>query len=273
MNPLKLSGIFLVAVVLLMGSWFIFKIDFTVPAAAPKASLKETLFGNNGENLLNNFSIDNLKNLLKVQSSNLSATSTENQNLTNQLGENMASKILGASSDLLNYKSGELSSEQQQITDTLANQLKNQNYFSFDQPINDQLLKITSFNSISTKKQYLENLQNTIQKCFGGFNKSSADILKDAFEKEDTAPAKQLSEIYQCSYDGLIKITVPSEWLEMHKDLLVYYQNAKIIYKAIGDYQNDPLKASLALNKIEELINSANQNQAILEIKAKSIGL
>lgn len=273
MNPLKLSGIFLVAVVLLIGSWFISKPSLTIPSTAPKTSLKETLFGNNGENLLNNFSIDNLKNLVKSQTSNLSATSTEDQNLTDQLGKTMASNILGATSDLLNYKSGESSPEQQQITNTLANQLKDQNYFSLDQPINDQSLKITSFNSVSTKKQYLEDLGNTIQKCFNGFNKNVTDILKDAFEKGDVSSAKKLSEIYQCSYDGLIKITVPSEWLGLHKDLLIYYQNAKIIYTAIGDYQNDPLKAYLALNEITNLINSVEQNQTLLNIKAKSIGL
>jgi len=275
-NPLKISGIFLVAVIILMSSWFIFKTNFTIPSATPETSFKEALFGNNTENPLNNLNVDNLKNLFKNQISGLSVTSTtstENQNLTDQIGETMASKILGASKDLLNYKSGEMSPEQQQINDALANQLKDQNYFPLDQPIAESVLKITSVNSPSTKKQYLESLQNTIQKCFGEFNKNAADILKDAFERGDISSAKKLSGIYGCSYDNLINITVPSEWLNIHKDLLVYYENAKIIYEAIGDYQNDPLKAYLALNEIENLINSAEQNQTILDIKAKSVGL
>ena len=268
MNPFKVSGIFLIGVAIIAMSLFIFKTNF---APVPKASPGEKQV----ENPLSNLNLNKIKEFLGQQliATSSVATATEGQNLTEEIGKTMASKILGASKDLLNYKAGEeLSQEEKQISDELTNQLKNKNYLPLNQPIDEKSLKIAA-DSISAKKQYLESLTAIVQKCSGEFNKSVADVLKNVFEKNDPAPAKKLSEIYQCSYVSLINVSAPSPWLSLHKDLLVYYQNAKIIYEAISNYQNDPLKAYLAVNAIEGLIDSNNQLQTILEIKAKSVGL
>ena len=111
------------------------------------------------------------------------------------------------------------------------------------------------------------------QECFKNFDKSVSNVLKDAFEKGDTSSSKKLSENYNCVFNDLINTPVPSDWVSFHKDLLTHYQNCKIVYEAIGNYQNDPIKASFALDAIKELINSAEQLQTIFEIKAKSVGL
>lgn len=276
MNPLKISGLFLVSAVVLIGSWFIFKASFSSPANQQNQPAKTGFLGTGVENPFANIDLQNAKEFLSQQlssalsPSNETATSTEN--LTEQIGKAMSSKILSGSEDLLNYKSGELSSEEKLIADELANQLNNQNYLPLNQPINEKTLKIGD-DSLSAKKQYIENLGIVVKNCFSGFTKSAADILKDTIEKNDPTSAKKLSEIYSCAYNGLISAPAPSSWLDFHKDLLVYYQNAKIIYEAITGYQSDPLKAYIAVSSLENLIDSAKQIQTILEIKAKSVGL
>jgi len=268
MNPFKISGIFLIGVAIIAMSLFIFKTNFT---PAPKASSGEKQV----ENPLSNLNLNKIKEFLGQQliATSSVATATEGQNLTEEIGKTMASKILGASKDLLNYKAGEeLSQEEKQISDELTNQLKNKNYLPLNQPIDEKSLKIAA-DSVSAKKQYLESLVAINQECFKNFDKSVSNVLKDAFEKGDTSSSKKLSENYNCVFNDLINTPVPSDWVSFHKDLLTHYQNCKIVYEAIGNYQNDPIKASFALDAIKELINSAEQLQTIFEIKAKSVGL
>ncbi len=268
----------MISAAVLLGSWFIFKSSFSSPTNQQNQPEKTGFLGTGVENPFANIDLKTAKEFLNQQlsstfsSNSETATSTASQNLTEQIGKAMSSKILGASQDLLNYKSGELPLEGKQIADELTNQFNSQNYLPLNQPIDDKALKIGD-DSPSAKKQYIENLGIVVKNCFSGFNKSATDILKDAMEKNDSTSVKKLSEIYNCSYNGLISASAPSSWLDFHKDLLVHYQNAKIIYEAIGDYQNDQLKAYIAVNSLENLVNSADQIQRTLEIKVKSVGL
>jgi len=275
MNNWKISGFFLIGVGVLLGSWLIFKTNFSAAPITSQEGSKNN-FKTNIQHSLSSLNQNQTKNkeLLSQQlTANNSATSTPStQNLTEEIGKSIASKILGASANLLDYKPGEeLSPEEKQISDDLADQLKKQNYLPLNQPIDEKNLKIGS-DSIQIKIQYIEDLDNIVEKCFEGFNKTATDALTDIIEKNDPSSAKKLSEIYECCYKNAINLQSPSLWLSFHKDLLNYYQNAKIIYEAMSDYQNDPLKAYLAANAIKNLIDSANQIQAVLEIKAQSVG-
>ena len=274
-NPLKLIVVFVIAAFGLIGFWFAFKTNFASPLTHQEAQQSKTNFpeGNKINNPFLNLNLDLAKIKEFVNQNNSTSSMARNQNLTEEIAKTMAAKILTANENLLNYKSGEaLSSEQIQISNELINKLKNQNYLSLNQEIDEKTFKIDSTNSIFIKKQYIAAIEDINHKCFAGFHKDIPEIFKD-LEKNDNSSAKNLAQVYNCAYNELENRTVPLNWVDLHKNLLNYYQNAKIIYEALSNFQEDPLKAWLASNAISELIETANKIQDILEIKAKSIGL
>ncbi|MFA5386480.1 MAG: hypothetical protein WC297_02360 [Candidatus Paceibacterota bacterium] len=270
MNPLKLSVFFIIAAILLIGCWFVFRSDIKPITSAQNPNS----FWNNPNNPLSNLSIESIKNFFTKNPASTSSTDLSDQNLTQALTKDMASKILGASGDLLNYKTGQnLSSDQQQISDAALKDINTKDYLPLNQAIDEKILKINYSNAPSIKKEYLQNLRDIAINCFAQVNDSATQALSNAFERKDGTLAKNFSDAYACSYDKLLTTPAPYAWLSSHKDLLTYYQNAKIIYGAIGNIQSDPLKAYLAFNAINQLLKTGLDIQTIINLKAKSVGL
>jgi len=271
MNPLKLINFFLIATILLISGWFIFR-SGAKPAISVNSNKKS--FWNNQNNPLSNLDIKSIKNFFTQNLESSSSTNLSGQNLTQAVTKDLALRILGASSDLLNYKPGQnLSPRQQQISDDALKNINIQNYLPLNQPIDEKTLKINSSDAPSIKKEYLQNIQNNAYNCFAQVNGSAIQALSNALEKKDGTLAKNFADAYACSYEKLLNTSAPDEWLSMHKDLLTYYQNAKILYEAIGNIQSDPLKAYLALNAMDQLLKLGSDIQTILNLKAKSVGL
>lgn len=147
----------------------------------------------------------------------------------------------------------------------------------FYQPIDENNLKVINDNSIESQIKYYENYQRIINSAFGSFKKDSAEILNDVFKRNDFSSVRKVEEIYKTLTDNFIKLAVPSSLLEFHKKIIQHYQNSYMIYQAVSQYSQDPIKTYLAVQAIPQLYSETEDIQnlfkKILEERAEKFNL
>mgnify|MGYP001620090381 CR=1 FL=1 len=137
--------------------------------------------------------------------------------------------------------------------------------FEFFNDVSDSVLKISNDNSKETKISYLKNIDEITKKNFKGFDKVYLEVIVDTYQKTDSSSASQLAEIYKNMANDYLNLSIPSEFVDFHKNAVVYYKNAEKIYLAMANYKNDPIKGYMALEVINGLLDSGYeiQNSAI----------
>ncbi|PIR44393.1 hypothetical protein COV23_00070 [Candidatus Wolfebacteria bacterium CG10_big_fil_rev_8_21_14_0_10_31_9] len=148
---------------------------------------------------------------------------------------------------------------------------KMQTDLNFITTIDDSVLKISNNTSVSAKKEYLNNITNVINNDFAGFNKMYLEIIIDTYQKLDSSSAIQASNIYRKLSQDFINTSVPKDWVDIHKEMIINYKNSEIIYSAMANYQNDPIKGYMVLEAIQSLVNKSKQIQDELIKKVKNI--
>ena len=195
----------------------------------------------------------------------------ENNNLTKALSQNLFEQI---QTDNLTSKEGgslpaiDLTSEQltnKVISESLSD-------FKLVSVIYDSDIKISSGISKEDKSQYLKTIGEINQKNFGNFNKNYIEVIVDTYQKIDSSSAKRLADIFKNIAADFSKVSVPADWVDIHKTLIIYAKNAEIIYQAMANYSVDPIKGYLALETIDSLISGAGEIQNVLNEKLKEIG-
>lgn len=161
------------------------------------------------------------------------------------------------------------------ISEELVNKFVNRSLpeISWIAEIDESRLKISANNSKSDKEDYLKTLSLLNQKNFDGFEKNYLEVVVDVYQKINTDSAKQLANIYQNAAKDYWEITVPSDWSGLHKKLIIYSQNAEMVYRTMTQYPSDPLKGYLALEALEGLTQSAEELQNIFQKEAAKNGL
>lgn len=132
-------------------------------------------------------------------------------------------------------------------------------------------IKITQDNSDGAKKKYLEDITAALDKNFLNYQKFYLEVIIDTYQKLNSSSAKKATEVYGKLAKDFQNITVPSQWAEMHKGFIRHYKNSEIIYRAMANYQNDPIKGYLALDMIEVLLDEAPFLQDELEKKFNEV--
>ncbi len=97
-----------------------------------------------------------------------------------------------------------------------------------------------------------------------GFNKTRDDILNEIAEKQSTSSANQLANIYGAIADDAYKVNIPANWVDFQKAFMSHFYSSQSLWKAISDFQNDPLRALLASQFIPNLEDSAKGLQGLL---------
>ena len=141
--------------------------------------------------------------------------------------------------------------------------IENQIDFSLILDINDTELKISPDNSQEAKIKYLAAVREINKRNFGDFNKSYLEVVIDAFQKLEFSSAAHLVNIYKNLAGDYSNLNVPADWMAIHKNAIIFYKNSEIVYQAIANYPEDPIKAYLALEMIDGLIRSAEQTQEV----------
>ena len=100
--------------------------------------------------------------------------------------------------------------------------------------------------------QYLEVLDKTLSKIFK--ENPPSKLLGDFFQKNDSSSLKDFLSQLKDSKEKLKKIKVPEGYLEIHQEIFGLISFIQKIVEAILDYQNDPLKAIIAIEISQNLL-------------------
>ncbi len=128
-------------------------------------------------------------------------------------------------------------------------------------PTADADIKIVDDNSPATTAKYLNTITGIIED--GLFSQTSG--MLQAFNQSGGI-SSQYPAYYQNVYNSLKIIEVPSSWKEIHKSTLTVFLQLTNSFKNMMNLQEDPIRASLALNQIQssfmslaDILNSATR--------------
>ncbi len=126
----------------------------------------------------------------------------------------------------------------------------------YDLSIDEKAINISQGDPEQSKMNYLEGVSVIIaQSDKIDVYRKPTDAVDKAILLGDSSGLKQLAETYQNLFNGFMGLSVPADQLELHKKYLKFLKKAGIIYSGIGDFQNDPVKASLFFQMVPNVIN------------------
>lgn len=213
--------------------------------------------------------------LIKLSSPKQEFFSSENFdkkiNLTESLGKNVFEEIKKQTETNPDFFSSvpDINTLSQKI---IKNSLEN-NKFLFTQSINETDLKISQDNSKETIIKYLAAINEIAQARMGNFNKNYLEVLSSIVKKNDFPLAGRFADINKNIANDYLKLTVPSNWIDIHKKLITHFKNSEIVFQAISDYSKDPINAYLAVQMIDQLETEVKKNKNNLYQKMSEIEL
>jgi len=135
--------------------------------------------------------------------------------------------------------------------------------------------KLTPENNLAAIRNYAKEVKEaigTINACHDTNNRiSDLEAIEYAIKNSDFNQIKCLSSSYLQSYERIISIQVPLDWIDIHKDLLKLFWSFHKSYKHLSDYEKDPLRGILIIEKMgqtsELFINTLERMAADIESK------
>lgn len=95
-------------------------------------------------------------------------------------------------------------------------------------------------------------------------------VIKEAVETKDTALVELLRSSYQKAVERIKGVTVPKDFVQLHKQQLLILMQFEKIMAAVADFQNDPATASAAVEIYPQTVDMLEQFSSDLEAKIKS---
>jgi hypothetical protein len=126
----------------------------------------------------------------------------------------------------------------------------------FNMTISDQEINILQDNSKEAIQIYLSKLSSFINSDDFFFQKNGFDALSEAIKTNDFSKLNEIIKLNDSKIDQMKEIPVPSSLKEMHKQALKTAILARNIFISIQDLENDPVKAFLFSQKIDEVFNN-----------------
>ena len=197
------------------------------------------------------------------------------ENLTNALSSLLAQQIAAGKIDSFNQQGQILSSSElekypgiQQAVQQIASA---GNQLFMPDPIDEKQIKITSDNSIKSIQLYAEKAGDGLSSARKiGSSKNEAQLFLDAIQNNNFSEIEIQLQSHERSYQNLKELTVPSDFLALHIQIMDVFSSLIKTYQAIADIESDPLKANLALQKYATLITEAAQLAKNFEITVKN---
>ncbi|MEK7555548.1 MAG: hypothetical protein AAB516_01880 [Patescibacteria group bacterium] len=279
MKALKIAAMILVISAGLLGSYWIIKDAKKADSETAGFSLEDAI--KPGGTLFKYIekAAQDIQGAVPNNNATSSINTDDSSNLTEMIAKVIANKVIEQNKNgLTKTETGEqklAAPNQEVIIQELTRQLSNldSNLLNPNQPINENDLNISQDNSQEAQIKYIEKISKIHQNYFWGFNKDFLAVLSDAFERNDTVPANQLANIYKNTSDDFLNLTVPSDWLEIHKRLISYFQTSEFVLRAVANYSNDPVKALMALDVIDHLLIDGKTNRELFNQKIKELEL
>ena len=276
MNPIKITTIILIISAGLVGSYFIVK------KASPPISDREDVSPLNETDSLFQKPIqwvEKLKDFVNKQEEEPQNPAPEDSlNLTKMV----AGSLFGRMKNLDQSSKNPFEGQGIDINDPENQKLIEEAVADITDPFNPKIenknLKISSDNSKEAKLVYLKSIQEIGQKYFGnpGFKRDSDQLIKDINQdclgNGNTVNSK-IAIAYNDIATNYLNINVPSDWLNIHRTVIIYTKRGHLIFKALANCAMDPIKGWLAMKTLPQFASESQIIQEVLKKKAAEISL
>jgi hypothetical protein len=231
---------------------------------------------NNSSIVLENGSaVSNVPSIEFIQSSNTSSVQSGSSytasafNLTDQLSGNIASEFLSkvnfkkatSSQGLIDQINSASSLDIGKLTDQLQ-----KNPLGLISSINESSLSIGNDNSLQVIQSYGQQWTTLFSQSANSFilNPDQAGkIFLDAVNNGNNQKLDQLISDFNTGYDKIIKLKVPSSLLLFHEKTLIFLKNSALVFEAIRNGQDDPIKAYVAVTDGATEITSESEELVV----------
>lgn len=272
MKAFKIAAIILIITAGSIGSYLIIK-----NSSASQFSEKNAVSLKNSANSIYQNPIKWIEE--KIQSFNNSSSSVESNaesnvaagngvntdNLTKLVAGSLFNQMKGLDAGGKNPFNGENfdvndSQNQELIQKSLSDMQSNPSAL-FDAKVETKDLKISGDNSQKAKSDYLGTIgdisrarlgdseyQMTADETINNFNNDCAASNKDSVNLK-------IAGAYAAAGEDYLKVYVPSDWAELHARIIAYFKKANLVYSALGNCFEDPIKGYLATQILPQLVS------------------
>jgi hypothetical protein len=136
--------------------------------------------------------------------------------------------------------------------------------FSVD---NDDL-KISNNNSKEAKAEYLDAIGKIMLANINNDYRNPGTAMQAFANNFDVSGIKRIEDVYFKTLNSVLNTRVPSDYLVIHKQYLVFLKKAKAVYAGIAGYDTDPVKAALSAQLVTQI---AEEDLAIKERYADKV--
>ncbi len=269
MKPEKIAAIILIIAAGIAGSYFIVK--NSMPQIG---GVGEELLSEENKSLIKNPVQWVEENVLSVINSisGGNQTAQAEENLTKSFSQMIFEQIKEKNQEGLTKKDGETAISapneevlsQELLDEFLSKNSSGEATSPYHPRVDESKFKISQDVSSENQIQYLKNLENTTQKYLDGFDKTDVGVLNEIVENSDPSSAHELANLYETMASDYYQIIIPANWVDFHKALLSHFYSANSLWKAIADFEEDPLRAYLASQLISNLEESAQGVQILM---------
>lgn len=189
-------------------------------------------------------------------------TSADANNLTDQLAQTLSQNILQANGSVT---SNGTSTIRLPSSDYMSNALDASMNQGLQFPIfTDKDIRVGKDNSVGAQLAYINNLGKVTDNNFSGFKVSVTDMLDNFFKQNNSAPLAKYVDIAGNQVNGLLALEVPEQMKVWHIQNLNLWEKKLVVYRAILNFDSDPLKAVLAAKEVDNVITETNDLQKVL---------
>jgi hypothetical protein len=181
----------------------------------------------------------------------------DEDNLTKKITNEISQKIISLNQEN-DLSGGKITVPNESIfTEEMINKYKS-DFFNSNQKVGTKDFKTIQDNLPRTTLEYFQKLliiirdNNIAEERIGG-------LLNEFLQLENAGYLKQPIEGMNNAILDLKNIVVPNSWLTLHSDFVNLLINKRDFYQALYNQKNDPMKAVIALQLIDELDNNFNQ--------------
>lgn len=122
--------------------------------------------------------------------------------------------------------------------------------------IDDKDLKISQDNSLKSFLKYFESITSVVSELYYDIYKNPLKVLGKFMNSDDmnVSGIIQLANAYSNVLNKYYSITVPSDFIDLHKRYLMILKKMEVACRGIANFQEDPVKAGLFIKLIPEFI-------------------
>jgi len=143
--------------------------------------------------------------------------------------------------------------------------------------IDNSQLKISLNNSKEAKAIYLEKVKKLNQQYFSDskYQRTSEELIdsinEDCFAENENSVNREVSNIYKNLASNYLNLEVPSDLVEIHKRMIIYFKKASLVYRDLGQCYQDPIRGYVALWALPQLVDEGQKIQVDLDNLFKAI--